>query len=157
MPVPRGSLVVTLLLAWLLGANNATAHEPNPADLRCMALTLYWEAEAEGHDGMLAVAAVVFNRVEHPSFPAGICGVVQQGGEAPPCQFSWWCDGKSDRPADASAWAQSRALAAEILAGKGADPTGGALWYHADYVAPPWREHLVSGPKIGRHQFYLSH
>ncbi len=35
------------------------------------------------------------------------------------------------------------------------DPTGGALWYHADYVRPVWRKRLTKGPQIGRHLFYL--
>ena len=154
MPVPRGSLVVTLLLAWLLGANNATAHEPNPADLRCMALTLYWEAEAEGHDGMLAVAAVVFNRVEHPSFPAGICGVVQQGGEAPPCQFSWWCDGKSDNPRHAKTWQLAQGIARTVLRERPPDPTGGALFFHHTALNVPWTVKRERTAIIGRHAFY---
>ncbi|MGH6921343.1 MAG: cell wall hydrolase, partial [Geminicoccaceae bacterium] len=57
----------------------------------CLALAMYWEAQSEGPDGMLAVAAVVLNRVAHPEFPDTVCGVVRQGGESPPCQFSWWC------------------------------------------------------------------
>ncbi len=34
------------------------------------------------------------------------------------------------------------------------DPTSGALWYHADYVKPSWRNAFERGPKIGRHIFY---
>jgi spore germination cell wall hydrolase CwlJ-like protein len=45
---------------------------------------------------MRAVASVIFNRVADQRFPNSVCGVVQEGGESPPCQFSWWCDGKSD-------------------------------------------------------------
>ena len=85
------------------------------------------------------------------------CEVVKQGGERPlhACQFSWWCDGKSDRPRDSDAWEESRIFADLIFNDGIKDPTGGALWYHADYVDPPWRVKLVEGPKIGRHVFYL--
>ena len=63
----------------------------------CVALTMYWEARGEGRKGMLAVGSVVLNRVDDDRFPDSACGVVYQGGETPPCQFSWWCDGRSDR------------------------------------------------------------
>jgi spore germination cell wall hydrolase CwlJ-like protein len=72
------------------------------------------------------------------------------------CQFSWWCDGKDDRPLNPRAWAESQFLASRIFAGNSSDPTEGALWYHADYVAPAWGKTLVQGPQIGRHKFYLS-
>jgi spore germination cell wall hydrolase CwlJ-like protein len=45
-------------------------------------------------------------------------------------------------------------MAHEIIAGQSADPTGGALWYHADYVSPYWRKAFKQGPKIGTHIFY---
>jgi spore germination cell wall hydrolase CwlJ-like protein len=28
------------------------------------------------------------------------------------------------------------------------------LWYHADYVAPTWKNHLSKVEKIGAHIFY---
>ncbi len=91
------------LLAALVGLAPPTAAattEPGRDAVLCLALALYWEAKAEGPEGMLAVASVVLNRVAHPEFPDTVCGVVKQGGETPPCQFSWWCDGASDRPTE---------------------------------------------------------
>ncbi len=35
-----------------------------------------------------------------------------------------------------------------------ADPTGGALWYHADHVTPDWDMDIIRQAKIGRHVFY---
>ncbi|MEM7225469.1 MAG: cell wall hydrolase [Pseudomonadota bacterium] len=124
----------------------------------CLALNIYHEARGEPDRGKLAVGHVVLNRVRDKRFPNEICAVIKDGGELPHnrCQFSWWCDGRSDKPADQIAWADSQAMAAKILSGAAKDPTGGALWYHADHVAPQWRERLVAGPQIGRHQFYLS-
>ena len=128
------------------------------SSLDCLALNIYHEARGEPQDGQLAVAQVVMNRVADQRFPNNVCGVVKQGGEVARgrCQFSWWCDGRSDRPGDARAWQESLALAQGVLAGEFEDPTGGALWYHADYVAPAWGMAIKKGPKIGRHIFYAS-
>ena len=45
-------------------------------------------------------------------------------------------------------------IAREIYSGESTDPTNGALWYHADYVSPYWKDSFVQGPKIGQHIFY---
>jgi spore germination cell wall hydrolase CwlJ-like protein len=96
------------------------------------------------------------NRVGDDEFPGQVCDVVRQGGERPRdrCQFSWWCDGRGDLPGDLAAWTGSKDLARRILAGSVDDPTGGALWYHADHVAPAWDMDIVRQAKIGRHVFY---
>jgi spore germination cell wall hydrolase CwlJ-like protein len=82
--------------------------------------------------------------------------VVQQGGEIRRhrCQFSWWCDGRSDTPRNRRDWQRSSELALAIYWGQTDDPTEGALWYHADYVSPAWRNDFVQGRTIGRHIFY---
>lgn len=125
-------------------------------EIECLALNIYFEARGESKDGRLAVGHVVMNRVADPRFPSSVCEVVRQGGEAAlhRCQFSWWCDGRSDRPTDIAAWDASKALARKIYWGLSEDPTGGALWYHADYVNPYWRKVFAVGPTIGRHIFY---
>ena len=127
------------------------------ASLDCLALNIYHEARGEPLEGKIAIAQVVMNRVGDPYFPAEVCDVVKQGGERPRdrCQFSWWCDGLSDRPDDAGAWEDSKGLAGQILAGGLDDPTQGALWYHADHVTPAWQMDMVRQGKIGRHIFYL--
>lgn len=125
-------------------------------EMTCLALNIYFEARSEPVTGMLAVGHVVLNRVAHRNFPDTICGVVRQGGEIVRhrCQFSWWCDGRSDQPRNPVAWDAARLLAWFIYEGFTQDPTGGALWYHAEYVKPFWREAYFRGPKIGRHIFY---
>ena len=124
--------------------------------LDCMALNIYHEARGEAIEGQLAVAHVVMNRVTHDRFPGNVCDVIKQGGEWPRnhCQFSWWCDGRSDTPKERGRWTASRELAREILAGRHGDPTGGALWYHATRVSPYWRKDFAEGPTIGNHVFY---
>lgn len=124
--------------------------------LRCLALNVYWEARSESIPGQVAVAAVTLNRVQSPRFPANVCDVVRQGGEVRRhrCQFSWWCDGKKDEPLDEDAWRRATTLARLASAGVIDDPTGGALWYHADYVTPHWATAKEKIAKIGRHIFY---
>jgi spore germination cell wall hydrolase CwlJ-like protein len=125
-------------------------------EIECLALNIYFEARGEPEAGQLAVGHVVMNRVSSKRFPSTVCDVIQQGGAArrDRCQFSWWCDGRSDTPRNKRLWEKSAELALNIYWGRSADPTAGALWYHADYVKPYWRTKLERGPKIGRHIFY---
>jgi spore germination cell wall hydrolase CwlJ-like protein len=137
----------------------ADAAKPDVAkEINCLAKNIYFEARSEPIDGKLAVGHVVLNRVADTRYPTSICEVVRQGGEEPlnRCQFSWWCDGRSDKPKNARAWQQSLVLARVVFWGYSEDPTRGALWYHADYVKPVWRKVLPVGPKIGKHIFYLN-
>jgi spore germination cell wall hydrolase CwlJ-like protein len=119
---------------------------------QCLAQALYWEARGEGEDGMLAVASVIFNRVEDERFPDSVCDVIYDGGETPPCQFSWWCDGKSDQPKNQAKWWEINSLAYDYLAISPEDPTDGALFYHADSIKSPWRRQRTA--RIGKHIFY---
>ncbi len=121
----------------------------------CLALNIYHEARSEPRLGQEAVAAVTINRVASTKFPNSVCGVVQQGGtKRNRCQFSWWCDRRSDRPQEADAWARAQALSREALDGKLSDPTNGALYYHANYVEPRWSRVFHKTSRIGRHLFY---
>ncbi len=131
--------------------------EPPEDALRCLALNVYWEARSEPLEGQFAVAAVTLNRLVDPAFPDTVCGVVRQGGERRRhrCQFSWWCDGKKDTPTDETAWTAARLVALASLREALEDPTGGALYYHADYVRPRWAEGMVRTRKIGRHIYYV--
>ena len=126
------------------------------AELDCLALNIYFEARNEALEGKRAVGHVVMNRVRDRAFPASVCQVIRDGGEAlnSGCQFSWWCDGRSDKPLDNLAWRESREIAWDVLRGATRDPTRGALWYHADYVSPAWSAELARGQQIGRHIFY---
>jgi spore germination cell wall hydrolase CwlJ-like protein len=135
------------------GAKQESALE---ADLHCLAQNIYFEARGEPLEGKLAVAHVVLNRMADDRFPRQACSVIRQGGERRRhrCQFSWWCDGRSDRPRDQSAWEESKVIAVLIKAGLIPDPTGGSLWYHANYVQPDWAERLTRKVKIGKHIFY---
>ncbi len=160
-------LVTSMLVALLAAGCASTPPEPEPrrapsashqralpdAQARhCMALTMYWEARGEGREGMLAVGSVVLNRVDDPRFPGTVCGVVYQGGETPPCQFSWWCDGRSDRPTSREQWHVALTLADELLTARPPDRTNGALFFHSASMESPWRR--TRAARIGNHVFY---
>lgn len=136
-------------------APGAHAEEDAEAEIACLALTIYYEARGEPEQGKLAVGHVVMNRTRSTLFPASVCDVVQQGGEQRhQCQFSWWCDGLSDRPRDKAALRQSLQLAQAIYYGCRPDPTRGALWFHSTGVKPAWSRTSGPGKRIGRHVFY---
>lgn len=129
---------------------SARCGEVTAEDIRVMALNMYHEARGEGEIGMLAVGWVVLNRMADKSYPSTVSAVVYQG-----CQFSWVCDGRSDRPSEPRAWRRALRLAAFLLGGSSPDPTRGAMWYHADWVSDPGFGPRVSQvTRIGRHVFY---
>lgn len=125
--------------------------------IHCMALNIYFEARSETNRGKKAVAAVTINRLRSERFPKTVCEVVRQGGDESlhRCQFSWWCDGRSDKPRDARSWKTAVSIAESVLRHGIKDPTRGALWYHADYVRPIWRREKRRVAVIGRHIFYI--
>jgi N-acetylmuramoyl-L-alanine amidase len=124
-------------------------------ELRCLALNVYHEARSESEVGQFAVAAVTLNRVKSRAFPNSVCKVVKQGGEGRHrCQFSWWCDGKNDRPQEEAAWKKAVEISRRSLLGLEDDPTNGALYYHAKYVSPRWSQAFRRTARIGNHLFY---
>lgn len=158
-PAIRSWIALLSVLALFLPAQSGAADPATAKDAeahRCLALTLYHEARSEGREGMEAVGWVVLNRVTSPKFPNGICKVVHQGGPKPPCQWSWWCDGKSDRPTSAKSWALARSVADDLLsASPPADPVAGALYFHRDSLTRPnWLENREQTAHLGHHIFY---
>lgn len=150
--------------------NNMTSFIPDMEKaIECMSLNIYHEARNESADAQKAVAWVVLNRVKSDLFPDSVCKVIYQaryskwwkethGKDVPlrhKCQFSWYCDGKSDKVYEWDKYEEAREIAYTVLMNSySADPTGGALWYHADYVNPNWSSHYDRTAKIGTHIFY---
>lgn len=148
----RSCAVLALMCVFAQCCTSRAAAASIKEEQQCLALTLYWEARGEGREGMIAVGWTVLNRVRSRRFPGTPCEVVRQGGERPPCQFSWWCDGKSDRPRDLRSWQAAQIIAAELLQSPPRDPTSGALFYHSTGVRSPWKRDRTA--RIGRHVFY---
>lgn len=136
-------------------------------DLQCLALNIFHEARGESEEAQIAVAHVTLNRVNSSRFPDSICGVVKQARRDSQgrlirhkCQFSWFCDGKSDEIADnvieQRAWRRAKRLAETAIAWHevGEDFSHGALFYHADYVSPYWADTFEPVVTIDQHIFY---
>lgn len=133
----------------------------------CLALNVYWEARNQPLTGQIAVSQVVMNRMESEYYPDNVCEVITQGPTRPSwknpleeipvrhrCQFSWYCDGKSDEPTDMQAWEQAIFVAHGVWYGKVDDQVDGSLWYHADYVTPAWASEKEIRAVHGNHIFY---
>lgn len=161
-PTGTGSLFRAFIVAWIAVAvliaspPPALADKSDTAELRCLAMTVYWEGRSKSRAGQAAIAHVVLNRVSSDEFPDTICDVVHQGGETPryACQFSWWCDGLSDNPKNPVAWERAMRIARDSRSGRIKDPTDGALYFHNTSVSPDWAAIKTRLVKIGQHIFY---
>lgn len=125
-------------------------------DVVCMARNVYHEARGEDIEGQLAVANVTMNRVAHPDFPDDVCGVVTEdrGPRVWDCQFSWWCDGRSDTPKDMMAYQEAILVSIEVMSGRAGDNTGAALYYVTGAALDrKWVQNLQPVGQIGRHHF----
>ena len=137
-------------------------------DEHCMALNIYHEARSDSLAGKFAVADVVLNRVRDDRYPGTVCDVIYQGDHKPSwkdssqlvpvrnrCQFSWYCDGKSDTPLDADSWNEAVLISSQIIKnGKHRGLTESATHYHADWIQPYWAPSLQQVGTIGSHIFY---
>jgi spore germination cell wall hydrolase CwlJ-like protein len=141
------------------------------AETYCLAQNIFFEAGNQSLEGMAAVADVTINRVENSRYPDTVCGVVYQGlkhadGQMKrnKCQFSWYCDGKSDRiPStqmhnfeNAQNIANAMLLEYELRQTHWLGITEGSTHYHAHYVVPNWIHDngMKRKKQIGRHIFY---
>jgi N-acetylmuramoyl-L-alanine amidase len=126
--------------------------------LMCVATAVYFETRGEPNTGQIAVAHVIRNRIEDPRYPDNACDVIKQGyywNNVPirnKCQFSFYCDGKSDKPKDKQAW--FNALYIANLSGYIPDITDGATHYHSITVFPHWAYTGEVTTKIHKHVFY---
>jgi spore germination cell wall hydrolase CwlJ-like protein len=138
-------------------AVDPAGEEPLDDAITCMARTIYWETRGEGAAGMEAVANVVMNRLGHEGFPNTICDVVMQGREQGACQFSWWCDGRSDDAEEEKAYAMAKEIARKALNRQLTDRTRGALYFHQRDLTPSWSLEYIRTVEVGRHVFYKPH
>ena len=140
---------------WMQNPLPASVHTAK--EQRCLAEALYFEARGESEMGQAAVAQVVLNRVRNPAYPNTICGVVYQNKELRNrCQFSFACDGISDRVHAASrAWRVARRIAKNVTEGKTwLKDVADSTHYHANYVSPEWGSTMIRKEQVGAHIFY---
>lgn len=133
-----------------------TEREFRTREVRCLAKAIYHEARGESQKGQFAVAQTIMNRVRTSFFPDTICGVIYENSHRRnQCQFSFACDGISDKPKDTKLWEVALENARQVAAGKiWLDDVGYASHYHATYVRPVWRKYMNKIKRIGIHIFY---
>ena len=123
-----------------LGLSSGTTAKSGSVDL--LARLISAEARGEPYVGQVAVGAVVLNRMEHPSFPNTMSGVIFQSGA-----FTCVTDGQWDQPVADSAYSAAR----DAL--NGWDPSGGAIYYFNPATATSkwiWSRPLIV--TIGKHR-----
>ena len=119
----------------------------------CMSLALHYEARGEGTKGMIAVANVILNRVNHSQFPDTICEVVKQRHKKT-CQFSWVCNPTTTRKEPNISFS-ARLIAYEAVINRSLrDVTNGALFFHTTAISPVWSATKRMTARIGNHLFY---
>jgi len=146
--------------SWKLGQEKKrkifAARRTRLAQSECLSRAVYFEARSESELGQLAVAKVIMNRVKSTNYPNTVCGVVYQGANRPnSCQFSFACDGQSDKPKYGKPWRHAKSVAQRTLNGSNyIQVIATATHYHADYVNPRWASAMDRLIKIGTHIFY---
>ncbi len=91
------------------------------SEVQLLARCVNGEARGESYEGQVAVAAVILNRVKHPSFPNTISGVIYQ-----PRAFTATVDGQINVPISPD----STVYKACQDAMNGWDPSNGAVYYY---------------------------
>lgn len=108
-----------------------------------MARVVHGEARGESYIGKVAVAAVILNRLDDPSFPDSVEDVILQTNA-----FTAVHDGQYDLKPN------SYAYRAVIDAIQGWDPTYGSVYYYnPDLATNTWIFSRQSVTKIGNHLF----
>lgn len=124
----------------MLGLQSSSSQS---SDLYLLAKCVYAEARGESYVGKVAVAAVILNRVEHPSFPNTIAGVIYQ-----PWAFTAVYDGQINLEPNQECYnAAQDAL-------NGWDPTYGCIYYYNPSTATSdWIYSRQVVTTIGSHVF----
>ena len=124
-------------------AASASAASSYASDVELLARLINGEARGEPYVGMVAVGAVVLNRVRSSRFPNTIAGVIYQAGA-----FDAVADGQINlTPSE-----QCRRAARDAL--NGWDPTGGCLYYYNPATATSkWIWTREVRLNIGDHSF----
>lgn len=112
-------------------------------DIQLMAQAVYGEARGEPYIGQVAIAAVILNRLNSPTFPNTVAGVIYE-----PQAFTAVADGQIYNTPNESA------RKAVLDAINGQDPTGGATYYfNPDTATNAWIWSRPQIKKIGKHIF----
>jgi N-acetylmuramoyl-L-alanine amidase len=127
-------------------AKPTAANTPNgfsQNDIQLMANAVYGEARGEPYEGQVAVAAVILNRIDSPSFPNTAAGVIFEPGA-----FTAVADGQIYLTPN------EKAKEAVLDAINGWDPSSNALYYFNPVTATSdWIWSRPQIKQIGKHIF----
>lgn len=124
-------------------SSSSSSTTSNQTNLNLLARAVYGEARGEPYEGMVAVAAVILNRVRSSNFPSTVAGVIYQPGA-----FTAVDDGQINLEPNQTAYRAAQ----DAL--NGWDPSGGALYYFNPNTATNkwiWSRPLTV--VIGKHRF----
>lgn len=125
---------------------NTVLAQANTRDIpQILARAINGESRGESYIGQVAVGAVILNRVDNPSFPNSIIGVIYQPGA-----FTAVSDGQINVGINQN----SSVYKAGKDAMNGWDPTGGCIYYYNPATATNkwiWSRPVVK--TIGKHKF----
>ena len=145
-------------------------------ELYCLSLNAYHEARGVNFDEMLAVSQVVMNRVDRSAY-GSVCEVVTEGPVRESwrtrqddtlkdeervyfpvrhkCQFSWYCDGKSDAVRNLTGWEDAIIAAYLVYNGYGEDRVDGAMYYYAHerIPMPKWAKSMTVTAVLAGHTY----
>jgi spore germination cell wall hydrolase CwlJ-like protein len=119
-------------------------------ELDCLARNVFYEAGTEEPVGKIAVAQTTLNRVKTGYWGHNICDVVYA-----PKQFSWTGDSRAYEEPKGHLWTETKlAVSSVIDNGLRIKQLKTALFYHADYVDPKWKDNDKRVAQYGTHIFY---
>ncbi|EJM78991.1 MULTISPECIES: cell wall hydrolase [unclassified Pseudomonas] len=150
VPVPKSEAITTSEVQ----AVDPAGASPLDDAITCLARSIYWEAKGKSSADMEAVASVVMNRLGHEGFPDTVCAVVKQGSETKNCQFSWWCDGRSDQVQEETQYTIAKEIARKALNKQLNDRTHGATYFHDRNVNPDWASKYIKTTETSMFLFY---
>ncbi|UCP11359.1 cell wall hydrolase [Pseudomonas sp. MM213] len=150
VPVPKSEAITTSEVQ----AVDPAGASPLDDAITCLARSIYWEAKGKSSADMEAVASVVMNRLGHEGFPDTVCAVVKQGSETKNCQFSWWCDGRSDQVQEETQYTIAKEIARKALNKQLNDRTHGAMYFHDRNVNPDWASKYIKTTETSMFLFY---
>lgn len=153
-------------------ATNVTAETWQPDDydrqqVRCLAEAMYFEAGNQGRDGMIAVAAVVFNRVYSGKFGRDVCSVIRANWRVAVkdrhgalssyrthCEFSYRCEAHSAPRGPSWLLANKVAWQVYLHGDKLKDQTNGARFYMNPRLTSVRWPRKQQTAQIGAHTFF---
>ncbi len=126
-----------------LGISIGSTPSATTANVNLLARIISAEGRGESYTGQVAIGAVILNRIEHPSFPDTLSGVIYQPGA-----FTAVTDGQFNQPVASSCYDAAR----DAL--NGWDPSGGAIYYYNPAkTSNQWIRSRPVIKRIGNHLF----